>query len=129
MKTAIITKLEELLNQPAGEVANDVRTLQKEYQKQWTTEFETAKQSFIDEGGKAKEFIIEKNAEDTKITALFEKLKVEAVFNNDAPLGHVYSTTPHLDPAWAVAVGRGWSPGTALINFASTGIGGRFPPP
>ena len=66
MKAAIIAKLEELLNQTAGEVANDVRTLQKEYQKQWTTEFETAKQSFIDEGGKAKEFVYEKNAEDVK---------------------------------------------------------------
>lgn len=73
MKAAIIAKLEELLDQPAGEVANDVRTLQKEYQKQWTTEFETAKQSFIDEGGKAKEFVYEKNADDVKITALFEK--------------------------------------------------------
>jgi hypothetical protein len=73
MKAQIITKLEELLDKPAGEVANDVRTLQKEYQKQWTTEFETAKQAFVDEGGKAKEFVHEKNLEDQKITDLFEK--------------------------------------------------------
>ncbi len=73
MKAAITAKLEELLNQPAGEVANDMRTLQKEYQKLWTTEFETAKQSFIDEGGKAKEFIYEKHPDDVKIGVLFEK--------------------------------------------------------
>lgn len=73
MKMEIITKLEELLNKPAGEVASDVRTLQKEYQKQWTNEFEQAKQAFIDEGGKAKEFVYEKNADDQRITELFEK--------------------------------------------------------
>jgi hypothetical protein len=73
MKTEIITKLEELLNKAAGEVANDVRTLQKEYQKQWTSEFEQAKQAFVDEGGKAKEFVYEKNADDQKIAELFEK--------------------------------------------------------
>ena len=73
MKAEIITKLEELLNKTAGEVANDVRTLQKEYQKQWTNEFEQAKQAFIDEGGKAKEFVYEKNADDQKITELFDK--------------------------------------------------------
>ncbi len=73
MKAEIITKLEELLDKPAGEVANDVRTLQKEYQKQWTTEFETAKQAFVDEGGKAKEFVYEKNLDDQKIAELFEK--------------------------------------------------------
>lgn len=73
MKAEIITKLEELLNKTASEVANDVRTLQKEYQKQWTTEFEQAKQAFVDEGGKAKEFVYEKNADDLKIAELFEK--------------------------------------------------------
>lgn len=73
MKTEIIAKLEELLSKSAGEVANDVRTLQKEYQKLWTAEFETAKQAFIDEGGKAKEFIYEKSAEDKRIGDLIEK--------------------------------------------------------
>jgi hypothetical protein len=33
MKTILITKLEELLLKEVGEVAADVRTLQKEYQK------------------------------------------------------------------------------------------------
>lgn len=73
MKTEIIAKLEELLSKNAGEVANDVRALQKEYQKLWTAEFETAKQAFIDEGGKAKEFLYEKSADDNKIGDLFEK--------------------------------------------------------
>lgn len=73
MKNEIIAKLEELLSKSAGEVANDVRTLQKEYQKLWTAEFETAKQAFIDEGGKAKEFIYEKSAEDKRIGDLIEK--------------------------------------------------------
>lgn len=73
MKTEIITKLEELLLKNAGEVANDVRALQKEYQKLWTNEFEAAKQTFIDEGGKAKEFVYEKSADDKLIGNLFEK--------------------------------------------------------
>lgn len=73
MKTEIIAKLDELLSKNAGEVANDVRALQKEYQKLWTAEFENAKQAFIDEGGKAKEFVYEKSAEDKKIGDLFEK--------------------------------------------------------
>lgn len=73
MKTEIITKLEELLLKNAVEVANDVRTLQKEYQKLWTNEFEAAKQAFIDEGGKAKEFVYEKSTDDKLIGDLFEK--------------------------------------------------------
>lgn len=73
MKAEIITKLEELLLKNAVEVANDVRTLQKEYQKLWTNEFEVAKQNFVDEGGKAKEFVYEKSADDKLIGDLFEK--------------------------------------------------------
>jgi len=73
MKTEIITKLEELLLKNAVEVANDMRTLQKEYQKLWTNEFEAAKQLFVDEGGKAKEFAYEKSADDKLIGDLFEK--------------------------------------------------------
>lgn len=83
MKTTLITKMEELLSKDAGEVAADVRALQKEYQKLWTSEFETAKQSFIDEGGKAKEFDYPKQAEDLAFEALvdkYNKLKKE----NDA---------------------------------------------
>ena len=57
MKNVIITKLEEMLQQPeASAVAHQMRTLQKEYQKLWTAEFEKAKQEFVEDGGKAKEF-------------------------------------------------------------------------
>jgi hypothetical protein len=76
MKQAIITKLEEMLQQPeASAVAHQMRTLQKEYQKQWTAEFEKAKQEFVDEGGKAKEFEYAKSPEDVKIAELIEKFE------------------------------------------------------
>jgi archaellum component FlaC/ElaB/YqjD/DUF883 family membrane-anchored ribosome-binding protein len=73
MKTTIITKLEEMLQQAeASAVANQVRALQKEYEKLWTAEFEKAKQDFVDEGGKAKEFEYNKQPEDLKISELFD---------------------------------------------------------
>jgi len=61
MKTELIAKLEELLSKDAGEVALEVRALQKEYQKVWSMEFEHAKQQFIDEGGRVKEFFTKNN--------------------------------------------------------------------
>lgn len=73
MKTILITKLEELLLKEVGEVAADVRTLQKEYQKLWTSEFENAKQVFIDDGGRAKEFEFPKQTNDIKFENLLEK--------------------------------------------------------
>jgi len=73
MKTELITKLEELLSKDAGEVATDVRTLQKEYQKLWTLEFEKAKQQFIDDGGKANQFEYPKQPEDIHFEGLVEK--------------------------------------------------------
>ncbi len=75
MKTTIITKLEEMLQQPeASAVAHQTRTLQKEYEKLWTAEFEKAKQLFFDEGGKANEFEYKKQPEDLIIADLFENL-------------------------------------------------------
>ena len=73
MKTILITKLEELLLKEVSEVAADVRTLQKEYQKLWTSEFENAKQVFIDDGGRAKEFEFPKQTNDIKFESLLEK--------------------------------------------------------
>ncbi len=73
MKTELIAKLEELLTKDAGEVATNVRALQKEYQKLWTTEFETARQAFVDEGGKAKEFDYPKQPEDLQFESLVDK--------------------------------------------------------
>lgn len=76
MKTTIITKLEEMLEQSdISAVAHQMRTLQKEYQTLWTNEFEKAKQEFVDEGGKAKEFEYAKTADDLKITKLIEKIE------------------------------------------------------
>ena len=75
MKTELISKLEELLSKDAGEVALEVRQLQKEYQKVWSIEFEKAKQQFLDEGGKLKEFEYPKQPEDEKFEALLERFK------------------------------------------------------
>jgi Domain of Unknown Function (DUF349) len=76
MKQTIIAKLEEMLSSAdASAVAHQMRTLQKEYQKMWTTEFETAKQTFVDEGGKAKEFEYAKHPDDVKIANLLDKLE------------------------------------------------------
>lgn len=76
MKTELIQKVEELLGQSdASAVAQQLRALQKEYQKTWTAEFEKNKQMFIDEGGKAKEFEYTKTDEDLKIEKLFEQLE------------------------------------------------------
>jgi len=76
MKQEIITKLEEMLQLPeASAVAHQMRTLQKEYQKLWTAEFEKAKQEFVDEGGKAKEFEYAKSPEDVKISELIDRIE------------------------------------------------------
>ena len=80
MKTELIAKMEELLLKDAGEVAAEVRALQKEYQKLWTSEFEKAKHDFVEEGGTTKEFDYGKQAEDLKFEALvdrFHQLKKE----------------------------------------------------
>lgn len=73
MKQELIKKFEELLTKNAGEVASDVRTLQKEYQKEWMLQFEKAKQQFIDDGGKAKEFEFAKDKDDLFFDGLIEK--------------------------------------------------------
>lgn len=73
MKTELIAKLEELLLKDAGEVAADVRALQKEYQKLWTSEFEKARQAFTDEGGQAREFEYPKQPDDLRFEELIEK--------------------------------------------------------
>lgn len=76
MKTELITKIEELLGQSdASAVAHQMRALQKEYEKVWTAEFEKARQEFIDEGGKAKEFEYAKSPEDSRIAELFERFE------------------------------------------------------
>lgn len=73
MKSELIARLEELLTKDAGEVANEVRALQKEYQKQWTQEFEKARHAFMEDGGKPREFDYPKQPEDIKFDSLLEK--------------------------------------------------------
>lgn len=73
MKTELIQNLEELLLKDAGEVATDVRALQKEYQKHRHHEFETARQAFINEGGNPKEFDLPADANDQRFEALLAK--------------------------------------------------------
>ena len=79
-KQEIIEKLKELLEQPALSVQKEVKQLEKEYKKTWTEEFEKAKQTFIDEGGKAKDFVYTETKEDEQFKELikrFEKKKKE----------------------------------------------------
>lgn len=73
MKTDLINKMEELLSKDAGEVASDVRALQKEYQKLWNSEFEQARQTHLDEGGHSGEFDYPKQADDLRFDELVEK--------------------------------------------------------
>lgn len=73
MKSELIAKMEELLSKDAGEVASEVRALQKEYQKIWTAEFEKAKQQFVNEGNSAREFEHPKGEEDLKFESLLER--------------------------------------------------------
>jgi len=75
MKAEIIAKLEELLTKEAGEVALEVRQLQKEFQRVWTMEFENARRLFIEDGGKAKEFEYTRQKEDEAFEKLLEKFK------------------------------------------------------
>ena len=78
MKNAIITKLEEMLGSAdISAVAHQMRALQKEYQTLWTSEFETAKQEFVDGGGKAKEFEYAKHPDDVTISKLFDKIEAK----------------------------------------------------
>ncbi len=73
MKTELIAKLEELLAKDAGEVAAEVRAIERDYKKLWSLAFEKAKQVFIDEGGKAREFDYPKQPEDLHFDRLMEQ--------------------------------------------------------
>ena len=73
MKKELIIKLEELLLKDAGEVASEVRALQKEYQKNWALEFDKAKQEFLNSGGNIQEFDFPKAEEDIRFEQLIER--------------------------------------------------------
>ncbi len=76
MKQEILTKLEELLNHAdVNTAAAQVKQLQREYENAFSKEMEKAKQEFIDEGGKTRDFIYSKTVEDQQIISLFEKFR------------------------------------------------------
>ncbi|HWY37343.1 MAG TPA: DUF349 domain-containing protein, partial [Bacteroidia bacterium] len=76
MKTEIITKLENLLQQEDFATASSqIKDLQREYESAFEKEIEKARQDFINEGGKAKDFVYTRSAEDNKIVILFEKFR------------------------------------------------------
>ncbi len=74
MKSEIIAKLEALLqSEDVHAVAAQIKDIQKEYEEAFTKEMEKAKQTFINEGGKANEFAYTRSAEDEKLIFLFGK--------------------------------------------------------
>src|ERR1700761_6714283 len=76
MKQDIITKLENLLqHEDINTAATQIKTIQREYEEAFSKEMETAKQSFTDEGGRARDFVYTKSKEDEKIVELFEKFR------------------------------------------------------
>ncbi|MFL5752038.1 MAG: DUF349 domain-containing protein [Bacteroidia bacterium] len=76
MKADIITQLEGLLaNTDISAVATQVKHLQRDYEQAFSKEMEKAKQEFIDDGGKTRDFIYSKTAEDTRIIELFEQFR------------------------------------------------------
>ncbi len=76
MKSEIILKLEELLSSPdVQSVAGGVRAVQKQYEEVFQKELEKAREEFIQEGGKSRDFIYAKSQEDEKIIQLLERFR------------------------------------------------------
>lgn len=76
MKAEIITQLEELLaSADISAVATKVKHLQRDYEQAFSKEMEKARQEFMDEGGKTRDFVYTKTAEDTRIIQLFEQFR------------------------------------------------------
>jgi hypothetical protein len=71
MKSEIILKMEELLSSDdISSVSNKIKSIQREYEVFFQKDLEKARQEFIDEGGKAKDFIYTKSEEYEKIIGL-----------------------------------------------------------
>ena len=76
MKQDIITKLENLLQQEdTNTTSAQIKAIQREYEDAFSKEMETAKQSFTDEGGRARDFVYTKSKEDEKIVDLFDQFR------------------------------------------------------
>ena len=83
-KAELLQKLEELIgNEDLLATAPKVKTLQKEYEKLFSEEADKARQEFIDDGGKAKEFTFAKSPEDAAIVDLFEKFRKHKKSHDD----------------------------------------------
>ncbi|MBS1647750.1 MAG: DUF349 domain-containing protein [Bacteroidetes bacterium] len=84
MKTEIITKLQALLQQDDISAAvPQIKNIQREYENAFEKEMETAKQTFVDEGGRARDFIYTKSKEDETIISLFEKFRQQKKQHDD----------------------------------------------
>lgn len=80
MKTDLIQKMEELLLKDAGEVANEVRALQKAFQKEQQLALEKARLEFINDGGKSADFVMPADPIDQQFEEklrVYQKLKKE----------------------------------------------------
>lgn len=76
MKAEIIKKLEAVLSgDDISAVANQVKSLQREYETIFSKEVEKARMDFISDGGKARDFVFEKSEEDKAILDLLEKFR------------------------------------------------------
>ncbi len=76
MKQEIITKLDALLQQEDFAAASaQIKTIQREYESAFEKEIEKAKQAFVDEGGRARDFAYVRSPEDDRIIILFEKFR------------------------------------------------------
>jgi hypothetical protein len=75
-KTEIIEQLEELLkNEDVSPSSSKIKSLQKEYESIFSKELEAAREEFINEGGKAREFTFSRGKEDETIIDLLEKFR------------------------------------------------------
>ncbi|MBC7864422.1 MAG: DUF349 domain-containing protein [Bacteroidia bacterium] len=76
MKTELIEKLEGLLAEAdISVVAARIKTIQREYEQHFQKGLEKARQEFMDEGGKTRDFVYTKTEEDEKIIVLLEKFR------------------------------------------------------
>lgn len=76
MKTELIQKLDELLLKDAAEVANEVRALQKAFQKEQQAHAEKAKQDFVEAGGNARDFVLEADPLDAQFESRLKDYQV-----------------------------------------------------
>lgn len=76
MKSELIEKLEGLLAEAdISAVAPRIKSIQREYEQLFQKDLDKARQEFVDEGGKARDFVYAKTPEDEKIIQLLEQFR------------------------------------------------------